>query len=179
MRMNLFGPVSEYSIAIIPPREVTEVVASLKTELASAIGPFSSQNSAAHISLTSFRSDILGVQSIQKFLSEYTENLAPFTVRFISFASFPETFHIAPDQESDVLLKKFMKSFHQNSPKFPAKRYQTPHISIGRNLSAGNIQKAFSLIKTVDLLFQCDNISLRKLDKGQFRIEKIYTFKGK
>lgn len=173
---NLFGPINEYSIAIIPPIEIIEIIACLKSELSLLIGPYSSQNSSAHISLSSFRTDLMGAQNIKIFLKNYTRDLKPFPMKFVSAASFPGTFHIAPDEPSDKLLKNFMRRFHESCPKFQANRYRTPHISIGRNLDTSKMRKANQMIRTVDIQFECDNISLRKFKKRQFEIENFFAF---
>jgi len=175
---NLFGSIDQFSVAIIPPIEIINEIALFKERLFYAIGNYKSKNSEAHISLNSFQTDFTGEEAIKIFLKDFTDRQSSFPVKFNRINSFPHSFFIEPDENSNILLNALMRSFHKASPKFKCKKYYKPHITIGRHLNPTQIKVAFELINSVNIDFQCNNVSLRKKrqEDHQFRIVEQFWF---
>lgn len=175
---NLFGLISSYSVVICPPPDIVTTVAVLKNRLAELIGWYESKNSAAHISIISFETDEYGIETLKEFLKRFASLQFSFTVTFNDTGSFGKAFCLAPEESSNTKLISLMKQFHHTSPKFPAARYYEPHISIGRNLTAEQVQIASTHIERVKMKFVGDNISLRKFnpDTRRFELEAKYIF---
>lgn len=175
---NLFGNSNLFSVAICPPQPVIAEVAILKNELANPIGWYKSKNSAAHITIISFRTDEYGIETLKEYLKKFANSQSSFTVVFNITGSLGKSFCLTPDESSNAKLMSLMKHFHNNSPKFKRDCFYQPHISIGRNLEEEQIQIASRLIRNVYLKFECDNISLREFNpvKQQFDIREKFIF---
>lgn len=174
---NLFGTSHLYSIAIYLPSNTIALAGILKNKLANEIGWYNSKNSAAHISIISFNTDEYGIETVKKFLKDFAGSQLPFNVTFNKTGILGKAFCLFPDERSNTELTQFIKNFHITSPKFSGKSSYKPHISIGRNLREKELEIASRLIRSVDLKFEVDNISLRKFNytKGQFEMEEKFT----
>lgn len=170
-----------YSVVISPPDPVIEEVRQMKQRLRSAIGWYSSVHALAHITFNVFDAGDDDLARWEAYVAGFAAQQSPLAVRLDHTGTFSNgAFFLAPDDLSDLLLIQVMKVFHQQAP-FPAQESVTPHMSIGRRLTAEQLPVARALIRETDIRFVCDNLVLRRFNetRKQYDIYKPFPFGGR
>ena len=172
----------KYSIVIHPNNSVIEEVRQMKKLLASEIKWYPSKNSLAHITINEFIRDEIELERIKDKLIKIVTYLKPQEVHFDGFDNFPNgAFYLKPNETSRHYLEEIMNSVNKkffNAKR--AKRYE-PHISIGRQISIENLEKAYRLFSKIpSISFTCDTIALRCFNnrRGQFDVLATFPFLG-
>ena len=170
-----------YSIAIYPPAEVMNLVKEFKDLLAKIIGWFHSRNSIAHITIIEFQASEAEILIIKDFLKRFCGNKSPFHINLDGFKNYLNgALFIAPDEESKLVTKSFMKQLQAS---FPLKYHfgsKDPHMSIARQLDKQHIEIANYLFKEVKAEFDCDTVVLREFNEDikQFVVIEKYILNG-
>lgn len=169
----------QYSIAIYPSEDIIALVKSMKDKLAKEVGWFHSKNSVGHITICEVKVTDTAVEIIKKRLSQLCDALEPVEVHLTSFGSYPNgAFFISPDEDSKNSLKPIMKRVHESIRNFDLQKSDDPHLSIARKLAPEKLQSTNGLFTTIDAVFLCDNIVLRKFDENikQFLVTDTFKF---
>lgn len=94
-----------YSIAIIPPEPVIELIKSMKEQLAKEIGSFHGKNSVGHITICEFKANEATLEIVKNRLIKLCDGLEPVEVGLTGFNSFPNgAFFMEPDEISKKKL---------------------------------------------------------------------------
>lgn len=168
--------IPQYSVAISPPDSVIEQVRQLKQKLFTAIGPYGSAHSPAHISFDAFEIDHVAVLPyLEQRMAGFAAGQVPQPVVFDHLETFPAngTFFLAPDSASESLLVRMRKIFRRKSNKS-----FRPHMTIGRQLNPRQLSIAQALIQEADIRFSCNEIVLRRFNevRQQYDIYKRFSF---
>jgi 2'-5' RNA ligase len=169
---------AKYSIALIPSKEIVELVDSMKKELSETIGWFNSKNSKAHITIAEFKATEEEAEKIISKVKKIANSTKPVVVTFNSFDSFANgAFYIAPNDISETELKAIMKSVQEGVPSAKdATKNANPHISIARRLDKQNLKIAFEIFKTINISFNCDRVAIRVFNGKQYDIMESFPF---
>ena len=155
----------KYSIVIMPDKNGIEYVDKLKDDLNARIGWYNSRSSKAHITIIEFTSDKDELDEIITLLKEVASYENPFRLSFDGVSNYSNgAVFLKPDQATRVPLTELMIRIQKNTNIKNSYKSKDPHISIGRKLSAENVQIALKMFTEVKLDFKCGNLVLRKFD---------------
>lgn len=181
----VLGPMeSLISIAIMPPEDITAIVAGLKNELAQVIGNYRSRNSDAHITLAGMPVDVIKRDRIDRIIADVCHKMSAVTVRLDTFNTYPQgTVYLGPDDHSRVSLMQILHILKKTLKKSGMVHISgDPHLTIGRELDADRLEKAVALFhdRGLELNFICDHIAIRVFDeeRRQYLVNKRFYFEG-
>ncbi|MBS7256589.1 2'-5' RNA ligase family protein [Flavobacterium branchiicola] len=170
----------KYSVAIYPSLEVINSFKTMKEDLKSKIGWYSSSNSIAHITICEFTIDDSEIEKHKQKIFKICDTFTPFPVHLDHFDSYENSgaFFAAPNEDSKNNLKPVMKKTQETLKSLKLKKSDDPHMSIGRRLTPENLKIASQLFTKINIDFLCQEIVLRELDpiKKQFFIIDTYKF---
>jgi len=162
--MSLFEKL-KYSIVIMPDKNGIALVDKLKDELHLRIGWYNSRNSKAHITIIEFTADNDELDEIITLLKEVASYENSFHLSFDGVSNYSNgAVFLKPDEATRVPLTELMIRIQKNTNIKNSYKSKDPHISIGRKLSAENVQIALKMFAEVKLDFGCGNLVLRKFD---------------
>lgn len=171
----------KYSVVLSPPDETLELVKALKQRLRAAIGWYKSVNALAHITFNVFEADETMLQQWEAYLTDFAARQQYQPLLFDHTGTFANgAFFLAPDAASEHVLVRMMKDFHGGTFLDAPVKSATPHISIGRQLTADELATAHALIPEVALGFTLQDIVLRRFNESrkQYDIYKRFAFGG-
>jgi 2'-5' RNA ligase len=173
------SPIMNYAIVILPPQYLITCIRNLKHQLQRMASWYPSVNADAHLTISSFGAGTRYYGIWQRRLDGFCAMEIPFHVRFDSIRFFSEsnTFYLAPDAASRTRLKALMGRFQQKTNGLGALNTTEPHITIGRNLSVGQVSIADDFLKRklVGLSFECNRLYIRKLNLGRGQYDLFYS----
>ena len=120
--------------------------------------------------VTSDKDELDEIITLLKEVASY-EN--PFYLSFDGVSNYSNgAVFLKPDKATKVPLTELMIRIQKNTNIKNSYKSKDPHISIGRKLSAENVQIALKMFAEVKLDFECENLVLRKFDpvKKQYGI---------
>ncbi|MCX6350549.1 MAG: 2'-5' RNA ligase family protein [Bacteroidetes bacterium] len=173
----------QFSVAICPQDDIVEYVSLIKKDLRKVINSYASINSEAHMTFNTFWANERELCSWKTYINKFCNHLIPFEIRFDSFSAFPpKTLFLAPDEESNKVLRRMLKEFHNNKLPNQKGKVRVPHMTIARELSEEEMMFALDYLKdkNFNLEFTCNDLVIRKLDYSieQYRVEYRFPFKG-
>lgn len=157
--------IPQYSLVIFPTQEQIALIHSYKQSLKKEIGWFGSANSAAHITIIQFNSE-MELMLYMEQIRDFCKTIIPQNLTFNSFNDFDgRTFFIAPEAASQHFLDKLIIDLHQHLG-FKAEKAHA-HISIARRLTSEKAKIAYNLFKktNLNLTFPSDFLSVRKFNE--------------
>ena len=174
---------AHYSIIIQLNDDIIFLFKNLKELLKSKIGWYSSCNSEAHITILEFNATPEEARYIIEKLLKIVQKQVEFNATFTKISSSEHTACTVVLPHKDY-KKDFQKLFSRIRKYLNIKEPYNgseAHISIGRKLSAQQLQISQETFTDVDINFSCNQLALRKLneEKKQFEIIKIFPFVGK
>ncbi|NHN24940.1 2'-5' RNA ligase family protein [Flavobacterium jejuense] len=169
--------IQTYSLAFIPNKVIIDFVKEMKQKLATEIGWFHSKNAMAHITVCEFKIEESALPMIEQQIIQIANGIKPVTAVLESFDSYPNgAFFISPNKASKQELKDIMKLFTTRLKVPNPYKSNDPHLSIARKLDSQKLAIANSLLTSKPLSFNCNSISLRKLNLEVKQFEIINTF---
>ncbi|NII82323.1 hypothetical protein H9N25_06695 [Pedobacter riviphilus] len=177
--MNLKLKKDWYSIVVYPQREVINDVKVLKDRLAAKIGWYASRNSEAHITVVTFLADRYEFGFYKKCIEKICCSQRPHKVIFdhVNVSKFSHAIVLLPNDSCKLYLKDLLNVFRERLKSKNTVNGANAHISIGRDLSSVQIDRAAHLYGNINLEFNCDTIAIRKLDKVKQQFVVINEFK--
>lgn len=184
--------VFNYSLAVMPPPHIADLVKEHKAKLKAEIGKsYGSVNAEAHITLDSFdgEEDVFPL-----VLAEYQRLVfaeTPMEVLFSGFGHFEgyhPSFHIKLTDESKERLRGLYARVRQGFNPQIRKRYmrkwldesKEPHMTIGRRLLPEWIEKAYAVFPVFEEKFTCDQLSIRQYrpELKQYKVVETLAMRG-
>ncbi|RBQ11573.1 2'-5' RNA ligase family protein [Pedobacter miscanthi] len=168
-----------YSIVVYPQKEVINDVKILKDVLAAKIVKYASRNSEAHITIIEFWADQYELEFYKKRIEKICRSQRPQEVTFdsLSLSKFSHAIVLLPDDSSKYYLNDLLKNFRNGLKTNHTVNGTSAHISIGRELSLAQIDKAQNLYDNINLEFNCDTIAIREFNKSKGQFDVISMFK--
>ncbi len=169
--------IQTYSLAFIPSDTIINFVKEMKSKLAAEIGWFHSKNALAHITVCEFKIEETALPRIEQQLTQIANGIKPITVVLDAFDNYPNgAFFISPNENSKRELKEIMKQFNTRLKIPNSYKSNDPHLSIARKLDSEKLAKANALFTLNPISFNCNSISLRKLNLEIKQFEIVTTF---
>ena len=175
------------SLAFIPCESVNAKIKNLKEILRSAIGWYSSCNSAGHVTICEFETTWDELNRIASLLVEKLQYEHAQHVYFNDYSIFRHgdtyTYYIAPTVQSKYYFNQRSATvIDALKDRFPLKAIsKEPHLSIGRKLEEKALKEAKSNLQQIDLDFYCDAVFVRvfNTEVKQYDIYAKIPFGGK
>ena len=182
-----------YSLAIMPPAPISDLVKELKLALKKELSvSFSSVNAEAHISLDSFDAE---EDHYPLILEEYSRLIAgekPISISFSGFSHFDgyyPSFYVRIEDNSKEEIRSFYGRVRQNLDPEIKKQYmrkwinetKEPHMTVGRKLKPDWIKIAYRLFPEFEQEFLCSQVAIRqfKPEWKQYRVLSTIDLEGK
>lgn len=155
--------IAKYSLVAFPEQSQCETIAYWKKIFGNKIGRYRSNNSKAHITIAEFKDDEAMNFYINR-LRSFCKLAVPNSVVFNQFIFGRETFFIAPNDSSKIYVNQMIRALHKHIDKKHVGL--SAHISIGRELSPGQIECAREIFTDtiVNVQFMLDTLSLRRFN---------------
>jgi 2'-5' RNA ligase len=157
---------SLYSVVLLPPKEISEKVATTKQELFERIGDYENKNSSAHITCCFFKAGNHTLSLWENYLRAFALNQPSLSVVFNKTGYFNNgAFFIAANEDSKNSLINLMKQFCKSFPAAAFGKSKVPHITIGRKLDKEQLSIAQTLFSNLELNFNCSTIAIQKYNE--------------
>lgn len=174
---------NKYSIALIPPKWIIDLLDSMKDELFYKTKWFPSRDSKAHITIAEFWATEKQLEKVLSKIQQIADSITPVEVTFNHFDSFPNgAFYVAPDSNSKnelaVVLKRFHKAIKIISPANRILKSSNPHMTIGRQLDELQLKTSQETFKEINIAYHCNSVSIRLHNGKQYDILESYPFNG-
>lgn len=166
----------KYSL-VVHPEGIIDRVKSLKQILKHKIGWYNSVNSLAHFSICEFELEDKEVEGLISMIYELVKNVESEEIIMNSFAFYDSgAFYIKTSQESTIYLKDlFAKICSGLSEKIKlAYQVHDPHLSIGRRLSAEQLQVAQETFQHIEERFICKGVVLRVFNPARKQYDLLH-----
>lgn len=174
---------SQYTVAICPPKEVIQEMKSLKQDLRQKIGWYSASNSEAHITLDFFPViDDLTIGKYKTLLKKFCAQQKSLRLGFHSFSAFYEsrTVFAQPDEDAEAGMKGLFLNYTKMVKLRGILEHITPHMTVGKGLKTEQFKTALDYLssKQINIWFDCTNIALRRFNPiaKQYEITDRFYF---
>ncbi|MDR2222520.1 MAG: 2'-5' RNA ligase family protein [Flavobacteriaceae bacterium] len=172
---------NRYSLCFQPDETTIEIVRQMKLQLSEYIGWYNSKNALAHITISKFQTDEIGIQKITTLVRQQCSTFVPTPVVFNSYGHYPNgAFFLAVAPENQIPLKAYAKKVCSKIALPNIYKSNEPHLSIARKLDSDKLQKALTYFEQPHLSFICNQVALRRFNpqRGQYDIIDIFPFLG-
>lgn len=173
--------INRYSLCFQPDDATIEIVRQMKLQLADHIGWYNSKNSLAHMTISKFQTDSMGVNKIAQLVRQQCSTFKPTQVLFNDYGQYPNgAFFLAVDKEDQVTLKEYAKKVMSKVSLPDVYKSNEPHMSIARKLEPIKLQQALVFFEKPAISFMCDKVALRQFnpERRQYDIIDIFPFLG-
>ncbi|MCE7042688.1 2'-5' RNA ligase family protein [Dyadobacter sp. CY312] len=175
-----------YALGISPNLDIIHRVRVIKNELREHLQDwYSSQDSAAHLTLFLFYATEENYGKIRAELRRILAGIKPFELSFFGYDTFTKsgTFFIKPMTNSSLAIIAAgryinMKLTIKTRRKYLfgwQTKYGRPHMSVARNLSPKSLSLATKKFRDFEESYLCDSFVIRKLNKSRGQYDIIDT----
>lgn len=171
--------IARYSLCFQPDDTTIEIVRQMKLRLADEIGWYNSKNSLAHMTISKFQTDTVGINKIAELVRQQCSTFTPTPVVFNDYGQYPNgAFFLAVEAEAQIPLREYAKKVMSKVSLPDVYKSNEPHLSIARKLDPERLQRALVFFDKPAITFMCNQVALRRFnpDRRQYDIIDIFPF---